>query len=624
MIDWKRELNQEQLEAVTYTGGPLLVLAGAGSGKTRVLTYRVAYFVQELGLPAEKILLMTFTNKAAAEMKERVAKLVGKQPGFAGTFHSLAAKLLRTYGQEIGWQKGFVIYDESDKQDAIKAAMKKLNLDPKLVKPQAVAGAISSAKNEMLTVSDYAAVSRGMFQEKTTEVWREYQKTLMESQAMDFDDLLVQAVVLLQKEEIRERIQRQYEQILVDEYQDTNKAQYLMTKLLVGERQGLTVVGDFSQSIYSWRGADFRNLMYLEKDHPNLKEIKLEQNYRSTQTILDAAYGVIAQNTGHPILKLKATIEGGDKIEVFEARDEKDEANYILNRVLAGDGQQLVLYRTNAQSRPIEEALIRSGVAYTLVGGVRFYERKEVKDVLAYLRLIANPLDAVSWQRIEKVGKRRRAAFENWLNGREVEMSLTTSEYLGQILLATGYLEMFDREDEEDQSRIENVKELSSVAAEFEDLTEFLENVALVQSEAQSGLKEAAKVTLMTMHAAKGLEYDEVIVAGMEEGLFPHSRALMDREQMEEERRLCYVALTRAKRKLALTHARQRLVFGSRNAASPSRFIGEVPAHLVQNNALRAQTTWGMEKVKEMPRPVVDKQVVTRLVADDFAEIDSW
>lgn len=625
MINWKKELNDEQYSAVTSFGKPLLVLAGAGSGKTRVLTYRVAYMVEEQKIKAESILLLTFTNKAAGEMKERVIKLVGRSPGFAGTFHSFAAKLLRQYGTALGWNRGFVIYDETDKLTTIKSIMKKMDIDTKLFKPQAVGGAISAAKNEMLNAGDYLVLAKGPFQQKTAEIWQEYQNKLTTSQAMDFDDLLTESVKLLSIDEVRQKINETYQEILVDEYQDTNKAQYLMTKLLVNGRDGLTVVGDFSQSIYSFRGADFRNISYLERDFSDLITIKLEQNYRSTQTILDAAYGVIGQNTGHPILHLKATNKVGEAVELYEARDEKEEALFIVNKVLAAEGKIAVLYRTNAQSRAVEEALIRAGIAYVLVGGTRFYERKEVKDVLGYLRVVANPLDSASWERIEKNGIRRMNVFKTWLTELDKSVKLTTSEYLNQVLKASAYLERYNAEDEEDLSRIENVKELLNVATEFEDLTDFLENVTLVQSESQSALKENAKVTLMTIHAAKGLEYDEVVVIGMEENLFPHSRALMDKEQMEEERRLCYVALTRAREKLSLSYARQRLVFGTRNSAIPSRFLSEIPKHLIQTNQKTSPYSSPRlgEEISQKP-VVIDQARVTRLVADDFDEIDSW
>lgn len=636
MIDWQAELNKEQFEAVTYDQGPLLVLAGAGSGKTRVLTYRVAYMIEEKEVPAEKILLLTFTNKAAGEMRERVEKLVGKQIGFAGTFHSFCARILRQYGNEIGLQPNFVIYDENDKKDALKLVYKELGVDEKQMKQVVVASIISNAKNELLTVDEYCAMAQGPFQKQVGVIWQKYQEKLRSFQAVDFDDLLILGVRLLEKEDLRERLTNNFEQILIDEYQDTNKVQYRLTKLLVNGRKNLTVVGDFSQSIYSWRGADFRNLNYLENDF-GLHKIKLEQNYRSTQTILDAAYGVIRKNTGHPILELKAKGEIGEKIKTLEARDGRDEANFVIERVTeTGDYNRFaVLYRTNAQSRTFEEAFIKAGIPYMLVGGVKFYERREIKDVLSYLRVMSNPLDAVSWNRIEKLGKRRMVVFQDWLSAQNKEIfeKKKTEELMIAALEVSQYLETFDRKNEEDLMRLENIKELMSVAKEFPALDEFLENVALVQSEAQSDLESGSgKVTLMTMHAAKGLEFEEVFIVGLEEGLFPHSRALMDRDQLEEERRLMYVAITRAKERLYMSYARRRLYFGQINSSSPSRFLSEVPESLLEVLSRQEQRVEVADVEKKWrvvddwesnPRPV-NRATVQNLVQDDFDEIENW
>jgi len=636
MVNWKNELNEQQREAVCYDGGPLLVLAGAGSGKTRVLTYRVAWMIEEKKVAPGRILLLTFTNKAAGEMRERVERLVGQKIGFAGTFHSFCAKILRQHGEVVGLQRNFVIYDETDRKDLFKLVFKELDIDEKTVKLPAVAAMISNAKNEMLRADEYGAMARGPIQKQVAVVWEVYQRKLMEFGGVDFDDLLILGVRLLEREEVREKLSLEFREILVDEYQDTNKAQYRLTKLLVNGGESLTVVGDFSQSIYSWRGADFRNLNYLEKDFPDLKTIKLEQNYRSTQRILDAAYSVVGRNTGHPILELKATGVQGEKIKTFEARDERDEARFVIERIGGVDYNQCaVLYRTNAQSRSLEEAFIKAGVPYVLVGGVKFYERKEVKDVLAYLRVIANPDDLVSWQRIEKNGKRRAEAFRSWLSGVNVEKK-KTDEIMALVLENCGYLEKFDPKDEGDAARLENIQELMSVAKEFGNLEEFLENVALVQSEAQSEIESASgKVTLMTMHAAKGLEFEEIFVVGLEEGLFPHSRSLMDKDQLEEERRLMYVAMTRAKQKLYLSYARQRLFFGQRNSASPSRFLSEIPESLLE--VVRSKTPafsrrsfaskdsgWKIVDDWEAESRPVSKTVVEELVSDDFDEVDSW
>ncbi len=642
MIKWESELNKEQLAAVKQAGSPLLVLAGAGSGKTRVLTYKVAYLIQVKQLLAKKILLLTFTNKAAGEMKERVAALTGQMPGFAGTFHSFCAWMLRCWGEKIGLDRNFVIYDESDRLQALKMAMKSLDIDIKKIKVNSVAGMISKAKNEMIGVDDFAGMARGDYQKRTVRIWEIYQKRLTKFQAVDFDDLLLKAVVLLEQDEMTKKLQDRFEYILIDEYQDTNKAQYLLTKLLTGKRDNLTVVGDFSQSVYSWRGADFRNLRYLETDYPNLVKIELKQNYRSSQNILDAAYGVIGNNTTHPILKLSAINDLGDKLVLYEANNEKDEVNFVLRKIAYDNdyGRYAVLYRTNAQSRVLEEAFIRRGIPYVLVGGTKFYERREVKDVLAYLRVIANEKDEVSWERVEKVGKRRRAAFENWLaklrQRNKKLQQMRTEDLLTGVLQSTDYLSLYDEKDENDLMRLENIKELASVAAEFVDLTAFLENVALVQSEAGNNIKTSAfakrlndTVTLMTIHAAKGLEFKKVFIVGMEEGLFPHSRSLTNKEQLEEERRLCYVAMTRAKKKLYLSCARERLYFGSRSSNMPSRFLSEIPDYLLERQTAKFKTYNNRRQADDLDKSKIHTVIISAdeldyLTKDDFEEIDSW
>jgi DNA helicase-2/ATP-dependent DNA helicase PcrA len=636
MIDWKNELNEQQLRAVCYDKGPLLVLAGAGSGKTRVLTYRVAWLIDQGRVKAEDILLLTFTNKAAGEMRQRVEQLVGKRIGFAGTFHAFCAQLLRKYGERVGLGRNYVIYDETDKKELIKTIVKELGFDERELKPAMVMAMIGNAKNEMLGVGDYAEMARGFSQKQVAQVWERYEMRMRESNAVDFDDLLRLGVRLLEIDEVGERMRAEYSQILIDEYQDTNRAQYRLTTLLDGKRGNLTVVGDFSQSIYSWRGADYRNLNLLKQEYANLETVKLEENYRSTQRILDAAYGVIGNNTGHPILELKAIGKLGDKVMTYEAKNEREEAKFVIEKMNGEYGKYAVLYRTNAQSRSLEEAMIRAGVPYVLVGGVKFYERKEIKDVLAYLRVIANEVDMLSWQRIEKLGKRRADKFKGWLETVRGRGELSTEELLMGVLENSGLVEKFDRNNEADLARLENIQELMSVAKEFSDLNSFLENVALVQSEAQSSLDlDKGVVTLMTVHAAKGLEFSEVFVVGLEEGLFPHSRSIIDKDQLEEERRLMYVAMTRAKEKLYLSYARQRLFFGQRNNGSPSRFLSEIPENLVETvrNRTPAYVDRGRKKesngwrvVSEWetaPKPV-NGRVVEELVSDDFDEIDSW
>ncbi len=629
MSNWEEKLNNQQLRAVTHSGSPLLVLAGAGSGKTRVLTHRTARLIKEEGVEPERILLLTFTNKAADEMKKRVKKLVGRTPGFAGTFHSFCAGLLRRYGKVVGLDPDFVIYDQTDKRQALKMVMKELDIDSKVVKVRSVSAQISNAKNEMLSCESYWDLARGGYQERVAKIWRDYQKRLKDYQAVDFDDLLLYGVGLLGNERVKQQLHDRYRYVLVDEYQDTNKAQYELTKLLVeGNEEGLTVVGDFSQSIYSWRGADYRNLEHLNRDFNNLETVELKQNYRSTQNILDAAYGVIENNNTHPILQLEATKNEGKKIKLYKGKDEKSEARFILDQIRKGDSYKdfAILYRTNAQSRALEERFIKSGTPYVLVGGTKFYERREIKDILAYLKVIANSKDKVSWERLDKVGKRRRQAFEEWLSQLKSKKELSkvsSEEFMAGVLSSTDYLSLYDEEDENDLMRLENIKELASVAREFSDLRAFLENVALVQSEAQSDLEDSDKVTLMTMHAAKGLEFKNVFVVGMEEGLFPHSRSLGEKQELEEERRLCYVAFTRAEQNLFLTYTKSRLYFGRRTSNSPSRFLTETPQHLIESvNKKGGRKIIGADYSEEAPK--VDDDKLQRAVAEDFEEIDNW
>ena len=586
------DLNSDQQKAVKQTDGPVLILAGAGSGKTRVLTYRVAYLLQEKHISPHNILMLTFTNKAAGAMKERITKLIPRSLGevgpFAGTFHSFCVKILRVDGKHIGIPDDFTIYDEQDQLDAIKNIMKRLDLSTKNYNPGAVLHTISEAKNELISAIEYPQYARGYFQETVATIYVEYQKMLSENHALDFDDLLSKTVELFTKQkEILGKYQEKYRYILIDEYQDTNKAQYAISKMLSARYRNICVVGDASQSIYRWRGADFRNIVNFKRDFPETHEFHLEQNYRSTQTILDAAFGVISKNTTHPILKLWTNKHGGEKITLYEARTEHDEATFLVQTILQTSRSFkdfAVLYRTNAQSRVLEEAFLHAGIPYVLVGGTRFYERREIKDVLAYLRVIANPNDTVSYHRIEKLGKGR---LEKFLTIKTVP--LTTLETLDHILDVTKYLELYDANIEEEAYRLENIKELRSVATEFPRLLEFLETVALVEQEYEPDTvkkRDANRdaVTFMTMHAAKGLEFPIVFIIGMEEGLFPHSRSLMDKDEIEEERRLCYVGITRAKEKLYFTYANRRLFFGTRTQNMISRFVADLPAHVLEYN----------------------------------------
>ncbi|KKQ97266.1 MAG: ATP-dependent DNA helicase PcrA [Candidatus Woesebacteria bacterium GW2011_GWB1_39_12] len=594
-------LNKEQIEAVTYDGGPLLVLAGAGSGKTRVLTHRVAWFIGQEKARPENMLLLTFTNKAAGEMKDRVLRLTQQAPAFAGTFHSFCVRVLRKSGKSIDITPNFLIYDDDDSKEVIKEILNELNLSQDKYNPNAVASQISEAKNQMLTPTQYAEFIRGEFQEKVFKIWSEYEKLLKKTGALDFDDLLLETVKLFEdRNDVLNRWQEVLTHIFVDEWQDTNKVQYKLTRQLVGANENITAVGDAAQSIYSWRGADYRNINLLMKDYPNIKVINLEQNYRSTQTILDAANSIIKRNTQHPILKLWTNKNGGQKIKIYRARSELDEASFVLNEIdnLITKGLEfqdiVILYRTNAQSRVLEEAFLHAGIPYTLVGGVRFYSRKEVKDVLSYLRLLVNSKDTVSRKRIEKLGKRQHEKFKVFSKklSQDWQEKATTLDVMDAVLQDTDYLSKYKRETEENVTRLENIKELRSVATEFPNINDFLENVALIEAEQDEKGKIKSRitnhelpsnsVTLMTLHAAKGLEFPAVFIVGMEEGLFPHSRSLFDMNELEEERRLAYVGITRAKDILYLTYASRRLFFGQRTSNPPSRFIIDIPENLLE------------------------------------------
>jgi DNA helicase-2/ATP-dependent DNA helicase PcrA len=592
-------LNRDQKRAVTYDGGPLLVIAGAGSGKTRALVYRVAWIIAQGKTAPENTLLLTFTNKAAGEMKERIRKLTKQTPGFAGTFHSFCVRVLRIDGKDIGIPSNFLIYNDQDSKDLVRQIIKNLNLSLDSYSPSSIASQISGAKSQMLSPTQYAETAIGDWQEKIFKIYTEYEKLLKESGALDFDDLLLKTVKLYKKEpKILKKWQDRLTHVFVDEWQDTNKIQYMLTKQIVGDKENLTAVGDASQSIYSWRGADYKNINYLVKDFPNIKIINLERNYRSTQSILSAANSVIEKNKNHPILKLWTKKGKGDKIRLYRARSELDEAGFLINEInsLKKQGLKLkdfaILYRTNAQSRVLEEAFLHAGIPYTLVRGVRFYDRREIKDVLAYLRLLVNPKDKISIERIKKLGKRRLEKFYGFAeSARSNFTESTTLNLMDSVLEKTSYLDKHKAETEENLARLENIKELRSVATEFPNINEFLENVALVEAEQDSkgkvhlatkNLPQGDAVTLMTLHAAKGLEYPVIFIVGMEEGLFPHSRSLFDINEIEEERRLAYVGMTRAKKLLYLTFANRRLYFGQRTSNPPSRFLIDIPEDLLE------------------------------------------
>lgn len=637
ILDLLRNLNPCQREAVEAMNGPLLIVAGAGSGKTSVLTTRIAYLMEH-GIAPYHILAITFTNKAAAEMKDRVYKMVGDRAKeiWLSTFHSFCARLLRIEIEKLGnYKKNFVIYDSGDQQVLIKSCLKELNLDEKQYTPSGIQAAIGAAKNDMIDAAEFAQRAGSFHEQKIGEVYELYQKKLVANNALDFDDLLILAVRLLEKEpQVKEYYQEKFQYILVDEYQDTNQVQYRLTGLLAAKYRNLCVVGDSDQSIYRWRGADIRNILNFTNDYPEAKTIKLEQNYRSTQTILDAANAVIANNTNRPTKKLWTENVPGNKIQLYQAEDEKDEARFITDTIfklktIYRESYRgiAVLYRTNAQSRVIEEMLVKSSIPYTIVGGVKFYERKEIKDILSYLRVIFDPYDAVSLRRIINVPKRGIGAtsverlaeyaetaqitlFDAVSNADAVPKlsakirkaldelaalifslaalkdQVPVAALLEKLLADSGYVTELEQEhNPQADARIENLEELLSVAQDFasdgeeDTLENFLNHVSLVTDIDNLDL-EQERVTLMTLHSAKGLEFPEVFLAGMEEGIFPHARTLMDEEELEEERRLCYVGITRAKNRLYLSCARMRTLYGRTVAYSPSRFLTEIPVHL--------------------------------------------
>ena len=631
-------LNAPQREAVLHTEGPLLVLAGAGSGKTRVLTYRIAYLMEK-GVAPWHILAITFTNKAAREMLERVRSLAGEaaEDAWISTFHSCCARILRRDIEKLGYKQQFAIYDDEDKMTVIKNICKQMQLSDKEYPPKAMRAVISDAKNRMLSPADWLREAGDDFRNrKYFEVYREYEHSLKANNALDFDDLIIKTLELLaDNPPVLEYYQDKFRYILVDEYQDTNLAQYELVRLLAGERHNLCVVGDDDQSIYGWRGADIRNILEFEKDFPDTHTIKLEQNYRSTSNILDAANQVIAHNNGRKEKALWTESDAGEKITLYDALDERDEAAYIANMTRKQQqegtrpGEIAVLYRTNGQSRVIEEAFVRMGLTYRVYGGLKFYDRKEVKDIIAYMRCLVNPDDDVATRRIINEPKRgigdstvellmehasanemplisavldyenvqltarARTAVKGFaelmIELTEAMYGGTPSEFVEQIIDRTGYVKQLEAvKSEENETRIENIRELQGAVAEYVqnypegEVTDFLENVALVTDMDNDG-ETGGAITLMTLHSAKGLEFDCVFLAGMEETIFPISRSMFDDNQLEEERRLCYVGITRAKKKLFMTHARTRMLYNNRQANQISRFIGEIPSRLIAN-----------------------------------------
>lgn len=683
-------LNREQQQAVQHTEGPLLILAGAGSGKTKVLTVRIAYLLAQ-GINPYEILAITFTNKAAKEMKSRVEGLVGDVANriWLSTFHSFCAKFLRfELDNFLGYNSNFTIYDTSDSQVVIKAALKALNLDDKYYPVGAMISTISDAKNKLMFASDYRKQARDFYQQKVADVYEYYERELRKNNALDFDDLLLVAVKLLQSNAaVLDKYSKRFKYVMIDEYQDTNHAQYLLAYLLSSHWKNIAVVGDADQSIYAWRGADIQNILDFEKDYPNCTSIKLEQNYRSTKIILDAANAVIDHNEGRPEKNLWTDKVEGAKIQHFTAQSEHEEAAFIGDTIVKKHdihgvpyGDMAILYRTNAQSRVLEEALIKRALPYTMVGGTKFYDRKEIKDVLAYLRVLYNPFDDLSLLRIINVPKRSIGAttvskLQDYAreNGTSLFMTLTqlhlvdtikgkTKEKLEEfgiliftlvaemddksvldileaILDRTGYLAQLEEStDPQDQARAENIGELLSVAKDFQDtnptgtVEDFLEQVALV-NDVDSFEQEESKVTLMTLHAAKGLEFPIVFLGGLEEGLFPHSRTLMNPEEIEEERRLAYVGITRAEKELYISNATTRTVFGRTSSYLPSRFIDEIPAELV--DGLRAKRRIPDDIKPTVPRhmsvasrpvtkPIIRNEVIADWKVGDTAIHSKW
>lgn len=633
-------LNKEQQEAVKTTEGPLLIMAGAGSGKTRVLTHRIAYLMVEKAVNPYNILAITFTNKAAREMKERVGQLMGgaAEEVWISTFHSMCVRILRRDIDRIGFNRNFTILDTTDQQSVIKGILKDKNLDPKKFDPRAILGTISSLKNELIDPESYSKQVGSYYERIVSEVYEEYQKRLRKNQSLDFDDLIMTTIHLFQRvPDVLEYYQRKFQYIHVDEYQDTNRAQYLLVKLLASRFQNLCVVGDSDQSIYRWRGADISNILSFEKDYPNAHVILLEQNYRSTKRILQAANEVIKNNYNRKPKKLWTENPEGKKIVYFRAENEQAEAQFVAGKIkeLVESGKRqlsdfAILYRTNAQSRVVEEVLMKSNIDYTIVGGIKFYDRKEIKDILAYLRLIANPDDDISLLRVINVPKRgigstsmdkiARYAQENDLSlfqaleeadfiglspkitkavlefrdlikgYTQMQEYLSVTELVEEVLDKSGYRDMLKAEKTLDaQSRLENIDEFLSVTKGFEENSEdksliaFLTDLALVADIDRLDEEDnnQQSVVLMTLHSAKGLEFPVVFLIGMEEGVFPHSRSLMDEEEMEEERRLAYVGITRAEEELYLTNAQMRTLYGRTNLNPVSRFIQEIPEDLL-------------------------------------------
>ena len=636
-------MNNKQKEAVLQTEGPLLIMAGAGSGKTRVLTHRVAYLIEEKGVNPWNVLAITFTNKASKEMRERVNKLLdkGAEDVWVSTFHALCVRILRRDIDQIGYNRAFSITDTGEQTTLIKRILREQNIDPQKFTPRSFLGAISNAKNDLLTETEYAERAASMFEQMVAKVYTAYQRELRSNQAVDFDDLIMLTIRLFkEKSETLTFYQNKFQYIHVDEYQDTNEAQYTLVNMLAERFKNLCVVGDADQSIYGWRGANMDNIMNFEKDYPNAAVVKLEQNYRSTKTILDAANSVIGNNTNRSDKSLWTDNKAGEKISYYRGQSENDESHYVVEKIQEqikenhlNYGDFAILYRTNAQSRVIEETFLKSNVPYKMVGGHKFYERLEIRDILGYIRLIANDQDSMSFDRVVNVPKRGIGAssvdklrefseMNNWtmLEGAEnsalanisgkagkslqefavmirglqkMREFLNVTELTKEILKQSGYEASLKKTKTiENETRLENVEEFLSVTQQFDDRWEaeeddsdryvdFLADLALVSAQDDIA-EEPEEVTLMTLHAAKGLEFPVVFLMGLEEGIFPLSRAMLEDDELEEERRLAYVGITRAERKLYLTNAYSRMLYGRRQSNQASRFIGEIDDSLLE------------------------------------------
>ncbi len=660
-----KNLNDKQKEAVTHFTGPLIIIAGAGSGKTRALTHRVAYLIEKHKIAPWNILAVTFTNKSANEMKRRIKKLIQKSGETSeptvGTFHSICVRILRKHIHLLDYEDNFTIYDAADQQILMKRLMEEMHIDAKQINPKALLNHISNAKNELIDYEEYSGMAGNYFTERVAEVYGPYQNALKKNNALDFDDLIMKTVELFKKHpDVLDHYQEKFKFICVDEYQDTNHAQYVLVNLLAEKYRNICVIGDSDQSIYSWRGADIRNILEFEKDYKDAKIVKMEQNYRSTHIILDAAHEIIIKNKKRVDKKLWTQRKDGENIQLMMASNERHEGELIAEKIRdATRGHEnpqynnfVVLYRTNAQSRVVEEVFLRYGIPYRIVGGIKFYERKEVKDMVSYLRTLQNPHDTVSLLRIintppRKIGSKtievirafaNRHAFslydamENVSNIEElndgqirniekfvkmikklktINENFPASGVIKHVLSDSGYKEFLMNGTVEGEARLENIAELVSVASKYDlldpgiSLSVFLEEISLIADIDSLGEKDNA-VILMTVHSAKGLEFDTVFIAGLEEGIFPHSRSMLEPEQMEEERRLMYVAVTRAREKLYLLHARQRMLYGETQSNAPSAFISDIPKEMITVYGQENRRHISINDLGNKPIPIED------------------